>query len=123
MLAILGMILVGVVAIEHIYILYLEMFAWTTPRGQRAFGTTPTLANDTKTLAANQGLYNGFLAAGLIWGLVHPNAAVGTQIQIFFLCCVIIAAIYGGLTVMRSILFVQGGPALIALLVVLLQRL
>jgi putative membrane protein len=122
MLAILSMIMVGVVALEHVYILYLEMFAWTTPRGQRTFGTTPSLANDTKTLAANQGLYNGFLAAGLIWGLVYPNAAVATQIQIFFLCCVLIAAIYGGLTVMRSILFVQGGPALIAFILVLLQR-
>jgi putative membrane protein len=110
------MILVGLVALEHVYILYLEMFAWTTPRVQRIFGTTPSFANESKALAANQGLYNGFLAAGLIWGLAYPNAAVGGQIQLFFLGCVLVAAVYGGLTAKRSILGVQGGPALIALL-------
>lgn len=120
MLSILSMILVGLVALEHIYILYLEMFAWTTPRVQRIFGTTPEFARESKALAANQGLYNGFLAAGLIWGLVHPNAAVGSQIQLFFLGCVIVAAIYGGVTAKRSILLVQGGPALLALLALLL---
>jgi putative membrane protein len=119
MLAILSMILVGLVAIEHVYILYLEMFAWTTPRVQRIFGTTQSFANESKALAANQGLYNGFLAAGLIWGLVHPNAATGSQIQLFFLVCVLVAAVYGGITAKRSILWVQGGPALIALLAVL----
>jgi putative membrane protein len=121
MLAILSMILVGLVALEHVYILYLEMFAWTTPRVQRTFGTTPEFARESKALAANQGLYNGFLAAGLIWGLLHSDAAVGSQIQIFFLICVIIAAIYGGITAKRSILLVQGGPALLALLAVLLS--
>src|SRR5262245_59567172 len=119
MLAILSVILVGLVALEHVYILYLEMFAWTTPRVQRIFGTTPDFARDSKVLAANQGLYNGFLAAGLFWGLIHPNVAVGAQIQLFFLGCVIVAAIYGGLTAKRSILLVQGLPALIALLAVL----
>ncbi|MBZ0289231.1 MAG: DUF1304 domain-containing protein, partial [Anaerolineae bacterium] len=74
----------------------------------------------SKTLAANQGLYNGFLAAGLAWGVVHPEAAFGRQIQIFFLVCVIVAALYGGMTAKRSILVVQGLPALIALIVVLL---
>ncbi len=121
MLALLSTILVGLVALEHVYILYLEMFAWTTPRTRRVFGTTPEFAQASRVLAANQGLYNGFLAAGLFWGLLHPDPAVGVQIQIFFLACVLVAAIYGGLTVKRSILIVQGGPALLALLVVLLR--
>ncbi|MDZ4717994.1 MAG: DUF1304 domain-containing protein [Roseiflexaceae bacterium] len=121
MISLISTILVGIVALEHIYILYLEMFAWTTPRVQRIFGTTPTFAADSKALAANQGLYNGFLAAGLFWGIVHPQPTIGIQIQLFFLICVLIAAIYGGLTAKRSILFVQGGPALVALLTVVLR--
>ena len=121
MLASLSLLLVGLVALEHLYILYMEMFAWDTPRVRRIFGTTPQLARDTRALAANQGLYNGFLAAGLIWGLAHPDAAVGVQIQLFFLACVLVAAIVGGLTAKRSILLVQGGPALLALLAVLAQ--
>jgi putative membrane protein len=119
MLTILSTILVGVVALEHLYILYLEMFAWNTPRGHRTFGTTPEHAHHSKSVAANQGLYNGFLAAGLLWSLVNPNVAVATQIQIFLLGCIVVAAIYAGLTVRRSILWVQGGPALLALLAVL----
>ena len=119
MIAFLTRILVGLVALEHLYILYLEMFAWTTPRVQRIFGTTPEIARDSKTLAANQGLYNGFLAAGLLWGIAHPNGQIGTQIQLFFLLCVLVAAIYGGITARRSILLVQGGPALLALLALL----
>jgi putative membrane protein len=119
MLTVLSMILVGLVAVEHVYILYLEMFAWTSPRGLRSFGITPDFARASKALAANQGLYNGFLAAGLVWGLVHPAAAMGRQIQLFFLVCVLVAGIYGGLTAKRSILWVQGGPALLALLAVL----
>ena len=114
-------ILVAVVALEHVYILYLEMFLWTTPTGLRAFGTTKEIADASKALAANQGLYNGFLAAGLLWGIVHPDAATGRQIEIFFLSCVIVAALYGGITVKRSILLVQGLPALIALIAVLLS--
>jgi putative membrane protein len=121
MLAILSTILVGLVAIEHLYFLYLEMFAWTTPRVQRIFGTTPEIARDSKVLAANQGLYNGFLAAGLIWGLIHPNPATGAQIQIFLLGCVLVAALYGGLTAKRSILIIQGLPALLALITVLMR--
>jgi putative membrane protein len=113
-------ILVAVVALEHLYILYMEMFLWTTPRVMKNFGTTPEVAESSKVLAANQGLYNGFLAAGLIWGIIHPEAAFGHQIQIFFLLCVIVAALYGGLTAKRSILLIQGLPALIALVVVLL---
>jgi putative membrane protein len=121
MVALLSRIFVGLVALEHLYILYLEMFAWTTPRVQRLFGTTAEIARDSKVLAANQGLYNGFLAAGLVWSLVHPSTTTGTQICLFFLGCVIVAAIYGGLTAKRSILWVQGGPALIAFLLVLVS--
>jgi putative membrane protein len=112
-------ILVAVVALEHLYFLYLEMFAWTTPTTRRAFGTTAEFAEESKTMAANQGLYNGFLAAGLLWGIVHLNATTGHQIDLFFLICVIVAGVYGGLTVKRSIMFIQGLPALIALIAVL----
>jgi putative membrane protein len=112
-------ILVAVVALEHLYFLYLEMFAWTQPRTRRAFGTTAEFAEESKTMAANQGLYNGFLAAGLLWGIVHPNPATGHQIDLFFLICVIVAGVYGGLTVKRSILLIQGLPALVALVVLL----
>ena len=118
---VLSSILVGLVALEHLYIVYMEMFAWTTPRVQRVFGTTASFAQDSKALAANQGLYNGFLAAGLVWGIIHPEPRIGIQVQIFFLLCVLIAACYGGLTVKRSILVVQGAPALIALLAVLVN--
>jgi putative membrane protein len=118
----LSSILVAIVALEHLYFLYLEMFAWTAPRTLKAFGNTKEGAEATKVLAANQGLYNGFLAAGLMWALFHPNSVVGFQLKVFFLLCVIIAAIYGGLTAKRSILLVQGGPALLALLVLLLTN-
>jgi putative membrane protein len=121
MLALISSVLVGLVALEHLYILYLEMFAWTTPRVRRIFGTTPQFAQESRVLAANQGLYNGFLAAGLLWSLLHPQPAVAVQLQLFFLICVLVAALYGGLTAQRSILLVQGGPALIALLAVLLR--
>lgn len=114
-------ILVAVVALEHLYILYLEMFLWTKPAGLKAFGTTKETAESSKTLAANQGLYNGFLAAGLLWGIVHPDLATGRQIEVFFLCCVLVAGVYGGLTVKRSILMVQALPALIALIAVLIS--
>jgi putative membrane protein len=117
---ILAKIFTILVALEHFYILYLEMFAWTTPRVRRIFGTTPDFAKASKALAANQGLYNGFLAAGLIWSVVHPDQGVGLQIGFFFLLCVVVAAIFGSLTAKRSILWIQGGPALIALLLSLL---
>jgi putative membrane protein len=117
-----SMILVALVAVEHLYFLYLEMFQWTSPRGMKAFGTTPESAEASKTLAANQGLYNGFLAAGLFWGLIHPDPMFGVQIKLFFLVCVIVAAIYGGITVKRAILMIQGLPALLALIAVLLAR-
>ena len=110
----------ALVALEHLYFLYLEMFAWTTPRVRRIFGTTPDFAQASKGLAANQGLYNGFLAAGLIWSIIHPNVITSLQLGFFFLLCVIVAAIFGSLTAKRSILWIQGGPALIALLLSLL---
>lgn len=116
-------ILVALVALEHVYILVLEMFLWTTPRAQKAFGLTPAFARETKSLAANQGLYNGFLAAGLIWGLLHPGADFGYQLQLFFLICVAVAAIYGGITSKRSILLMQGLPAFLALAATLIAHL
>jgi putative membrane protein len=108
-------VVVWAIALLHVYILVLEMFLWTTPRGQKAFGLTPEFAQQTKTLAANQGLYNGFLAAGLVFGLLHPDFMVGVQIQIFFLACVAVAGIYGAFTAKFSILFVQTLPALLAI--------
>jgi putative membrane protein len=113
-------ILIAIVAIEHLYILYLEMFLWTKPTGLKAFGTTREFAESSKTLAANQGLYNGFLAAGLIWSILYSDPLIGCQIALFFLGCVIVAGIYGGFTVKRSILIIQALPALIALVVTLL---
>lgn len=115
----LALFLVGLVAVEHVYILVLEMFLWTKPRTLKVFGMTAEEAESSKTLAANQGLYNGFLAAGLFFGLLHSDAAIGIQFQLFFLGCVLLAALYGGLTAKRSILIVQGLPALAALLAVL----
>lgn len=111
-------ILVGIVALEHLYILYLEMFQWTTPTGLKTFGMTKQVAEASKSLAANQGLYNGFLAAGLIWSLLYNNALVARELQLFFLSCIMVAAIFGGMTAKRSILVVQGVPALITLLFV-----
>lgn len=118
-MSVISKILVALVALEHLYILYLEVFLWTKPAGLKAFGTTKEIAESSKTLAANQGLYNGFLAAGLIWSLLHPDPAIGRQVAIFFLGCVIVAGVYGGITVKRSILMIQALPALIALLAVL----
>jgi len=110
-------VLVGLVAAIHVYILVLEMFLWTKPYGRRVFGSTAEFAEASKTLAANQGLYNGFLAAGLIWGLMLGPA--GRAVQLFFLGCVIVAGLYGALTVGRKILFVQALPAAIAMATVL----
>ena len=118
-MVLLSSILVGLVALEHLYPLRLTMFPYTTALVRRIFGTTLAFAEESRALAANQGLYNGFLAAGLIWGLLHPNPATGIQIQLFVLLCVLVAAIFGGLTAKRSILIVQGGPALLALLALL----
>lgn len=119
---IISKILVAIVAVEHLVFLYLEMFLWTTPTGLKTFGMTKDVAESSKTLAANQGLYNGFLAAGLIWGILHPDLVFGRQIMTFFLACVIVAGVYGGLTVKRTILMVQALPALISLVSVLLVQ-
>ncbi|MEH2473835.1 putative membrane protein [Nitrobacteraceae bacterium AZCC 2161] len=116
-MTIVGNILVALVAALHIYFLVLEMFLWTKPRGLKTFGNTPEKAEITAVLAANQGLYNGFLAAGLIWGLLHPAPAFAFQIKAFFLLCVIVAGVYGAVTVSRKILFVQAVPAALALAV------
>ncbi|KAK4168389.1 hypothetical protein QBC43DRAFT_310177 [Cladorrhinum sp. PSN259] len=106
------------ISLEHVYILTLEMFLWTKPRGRKAFKLTPDFAEKTKALAANQGLYNGFLAAGLAWGALHPVAEFGHQLSVFFLGCVTVAGLYGGLTAGKKILFIQGLPAAVALGVV-----
>lgn len=108
-------VLVALVAVLHLYFLVLEMFLWDKPKGIRTFGTTPKFAAESKTLAMNQGLYNGFLAAGLVWGLWRGDAAV----TLFFLGCVLIAGVFGGLTVGRKILYVQAVPAAIAMALVL----
>lgn len=109
-------IVIGLVAIIHIYILWLEMFAWTT-KAPPVFKTIPKdLFVPTKTLAANQGLYNGFLAAGLIWSLCINDHQWKMYVAIFFLCCVIIAGIYGAATASKKILYVQSIPALVALI-------
>lgn len=108
----------GFIALLHVYILVLEMFLWTTPRGRRSFGLTAEFAEQTKALAANQGLYNGFLAAGLVWGLVHPVEEFATQIKLFNLGLVIVAGFYGGSTASRKIFFVQMVPGLISFSVV-----
>ena len=114
-------VLTAIVAIEHLYILWIEMFAWETT-GKKVFGKAlPTeLFKPTKGLAANQGLYNGFLAAGLIWSFFIDNPEWTFNIRLFFLLCIIIAALYGGITSSRSILFKQGLPAILALIAVLL---
>lgn len=111
-------VLVGIVAVIHLYILVLEMFLWTTPRGRAVFGTDPEFAQASRTMAANQGLYNGFLAAGLVWALV-VGGSVGFPAKIFFLVCVVVAGLYGTVTVNRRILYVQALPAAVALGLVL----
>jgi len=111
---VIGAVLIVLVALIHAYIVVLEMVLWDTPRGRKTFGTTEAFARESKVLAANQGLYNGFLAAGLIWSLV-PAAGGSEGAKIFFLCCVIVAGVYGAATVSRRILLVQATPALVAL--------
>jgi len=106
-------VVVGLVGLLHVYILVLEMFLWTKPYGRRVFGLTPEKAEMTKSLAANQGLYNGFLAAGLGWGLLA--GADGYTIKVFFLSCVMIAGVFGAATASRKILWVQAVPGAVAL--------
>jgi putative membrane protein len=106
-------ILIGLVALIHVYIVVLEMVLWDTPRGRAAFGTTPEFSAATKVLAANQGLYNGFLVAGLAWGLWLGE--VGFGVKVFFLLCVLVAGLYGAATASMRILYVQAVPAALAL--------
>ncbi|MFQ3789629.1 DUF1304 domain-containing protein [Halomonas sp. A29] len=111
-------VVVFLVAILHVYILVLEMFFWDKPLGRKAFGLSANFAAQTKTLAANQGLYNGFLAAGLFWGLALGQA--GFSIKVFFLLCVFIAGVYGGLTANKKILLIQAVPAALGLVLLFL---
>jgi putative membrane protein len=111
-------LVIALVALLHVWFLILEMFLWDKPSGRRAFGLTAEFATQSKVLAANQGLYNGFLVAGLCWGLwLGQN---GTDIKLFFLGCVLIAGLFGGLTASRKILVIQALPALIGLVLVVL---
>jgi len=112
-------LMVAFVAIIHVYILVLEMFLWTSARGQKAFGLTAEFAEQTKVLAANQGLYNGFLAAGLFWGLSLGSS--GHDIKVFFLLCILVAGLYGAATASKRILFVQALPAALGLALLILQ--
>ena len=106
------------VLVEHVWFLVLEMFLWTRPLGLKTFRNTPEFARQSAALAANQGLYNGFLAAGLLWGLLHPDARVSLQITTFFLACVAVAGIVGAITVSKRIFFLQAVPALVGLALV-----
>lgn len=117
MLGVLASVVVGLVALLHVYFLVLEMFLWTLPLGLKTFRNSPEKAAATRVLAANQGLYNGFLAAGLIWGLLL--GAAGQHIQLFFLGCVVVAGAYGAYSVSPRILWVQAAPAAVALALVL----
>ena len=115
-------ILVGFVAFLHLGFLYLEMFLWTTPKGQKIFKIDAEFSKKSAALAANQGLYNGFLAAGLIWSLIAADNNQSFQLKIFFLGCVLVAGIYGAITASKNIIFLQAMPALITLIVVFLSR-
>ncbi len=112
-------IVVGLIALLHVYIMVLEMFLWDKPAGLRAFGQSQEAATASKVLAANQGLYNGFLAAGLFWGL--SLGASETGVEVFFLCCILVAGLYGAATASRKILFVQAIPAAIGLALLVLS--
>ena len=118
-MALIANIVVGVVALLHVYFLVLEMFLWDRPAGLRAFGQTLEAAKASKILAANQGLYNGFLAAGLTWGLMLGHS--GTSVKMFFLGCVLIAGLFGAATASRKILLVQALPAAVGLGLLLLS--
>ncbi|MBC7699722.1 DUF1304 domain-containing protein [Aquabacterium sp.] len=113
-------ILTALVALLHLYFMVLEMYFWDKPLGRKAFDLKPDFATASKALAANQGLYNGFLVAGLVWGLLL--GAAGHDIKVFFLGCVIVAGVFGAATVSRKIFFVQALPAIIALALLLVQN-
>ena len=110
-------IVIGLVALLHAWFMVLEMFLWDRPYGRRVFRTSPEFATASKSLAANQGLYNGFLAAGLVWGLCL--GATGMEVKLFFLACVIVAGVFGAVTVNRYILFIQAVPAVVAMALLL----
>jgi putative membrane protein len=114
-------ILVGLVALIHLYIVVLEMFLWTTPRARAAFGTTEEFAKESAPLAANQGLYNGFLALALVWGLIATDPS-GYQLKLYGLVCVIVAGLYGAATASKRILLVQVLPGVLALAAVLIAH-
>ncbi|KAG6014936.1 hypothetical protein E4U43_005998 [Claviceps pusilla] len=120
-MAFLSLVASALLAFLHLYIMVLEMFLWTTPRGRKAFRLTAEFAEQTKVMAANQGLYNGILAAGLVWGLVHPVAGFARQIRAFFCLAVVVAGLYGGATSSRKIWTVQMTPGLVALGLVFLD--
>jgi len=117
-MAVAANIVIALIALLHLWFLVLEMFLWTKPAGRRAFGLTAEFAEQSKALAANQGLYNGFLAAGLVWGL--SLGSNGFSVKLFFLGCVLVAGIFGGLTASRKILWIQALPAAIGLALILL---
>ena len=119
-MSVVASVVIGLVALLHAYFLVLEMFLWDKPAGLRAFGQTPASAAATKVLAANQGLYNGFLAAGLAWGLWL--GADGFGVKVFFLACVLVAGLYGAATASRKILYVQALPAAVGLVLLYLSR-
>jgi putative membrane protein len=115
-------VLVALVALEHLWFLVLESFLWTRPLGLRTFHMSAEKAKESAALAANQGTYNGFLAAGLVWSLASTNQEFATAIAVFFLACVVVAGIVGAVTVSRRILMVQALPATLALIVMLFAR-
>ena len=118
-MSIVAKVLIALVALEHLYFMVLEMFLWEKPRTRKAFGMTPEAAGHTKVLAGNQGLYNGFLVAGLVWSLLAP-AGYARELAIFFLACVVVAGVYGGFTANKRIWLLQALPGALALAAVLL---
>ncbi|AND71120.1 membrane protein [Dyella thiooxydans] len=117
-MALAASIVIAIIALLHLWFLVLEMFLWNRPAGRRAFGLTAEFAEQSKVLAANQGLYNGFLAAGLVWGL-WLGGAEGLHVKTFFLGCVLVAGLYGGLTATRKVLWIQAAPAVLGLALLL----
>lgn len=113
-------IFIFILALLHFYFLYLEMFLWTKPQGRKIFKTTENYAQQSKVLAANQGLYNGFLACGLIWSLLASSPQQSFELKAFFSGCVFVAGLYGGLTASKNIFFIQALPAFLALITLFL---
>jgi len=107
------------IALEHFLFLILEMFLWTKPLGRKVFGQTKSKAETTALLAANQGLYNGFLASGLLWGVFNSNKVFGKEVITFFLVCIVVAGVYGGLTASKKIIYLQAVPAIVVLCIIL----